>query len=94
VEDRAVGVVDDALGDPGVPAAGHPAQLDLGRHPAREVLLELAKAVAVHPLARLGELEEVVLVAFLVLHRRVHGLAQPREQCSHLVLLHGVLLGR
>jgi hypothetical protein len=33
-------------------------------------------------------------VALLVLHRRVHGLAQPREQRSHLVLLHGVLLGR
>jgi hypothetical protein len=33
-------------------------------------------------------------VALLVLDRRVHGLAQPREQRSHLVLLHGVLLGR
>jgi len=58
------------------------------------MLLELAEAVTVHPLARLGELQEVVLVPLLVLHPRVHGLAQPGEQRSHLVLLHGVLLGR
>src|SRR5918999_3751413 len=88
VGDRAVGVLDVRLAHPDVAAAGQAAQLDV-RLPAREGLLEPAEAVTVHPLARLRELHREVLVAGLVLHRRVHGVDYPVHQLAHLVLLHG-----
>jgi hypothetical protein len=86
--DRAVGVLDVRLAEPDVTAAGQAAQVDLWRAAAREVLLESAKAVTVHPLARLRELHGEVLVAGLVLQRRVHRLPQPVDELAHLVLLH------
>ena len=61
-----------------------------GRLAARVGLLHRAEPVAGHPLARLRELHDVVLVARLVLQRRVHGLPQPIEQLPYLVVLQRV----
>jgi DNA-binding winged helix-turn-helix (wHTH) protein len=81
------GIVDDALADPQVAGADQPAHADRGRA-VRVRVLHGPQPVAVHALPGLWELDDVVLVAGLVLQRRVHRLQQPVHELAHLVLLH------